>query len=175
MELGGIAVLAKLVCDHLTGAVDMVEAVVELVPELVVDKVVDPLVVAHVEGESDVLRLAVEGRRVGDAQPLHVLEAHDCQRRGHHKVHHVRPGRRLFKDVLVGDGQPHSLAGHQMLHDGREFHLPHRVLVVGGLADGDDPHLVAVLLQGGGKTAAADGGAVVGVVELVDDQYDLHA
>ena len=166
--------LAELVCDHVAGAVDVGEAVEEGVPELDVHKVVHPPAVAQVEGEGDVLRLAVEGRRMGDAQALHVLEAHDGQGGGHHEMHHVRPGRRLFEDVLVGNGQAHSLAGDEMLHDGEELHLPHGVFVVRGLAGGDDPDLVAVFFQGGGKAAGADGGSVVGVVELVDDQDDFH-
>ena len=174
MELGGVAVLAQLVCDHVAGAVDVGEPVEKAVPEPVVHKVVHPLAVAQMEGEGDVLRLAVEGRRVGDAQLLHVLQAHDAQGRGHHEVDHVRPGRRLFKDVLVGDRQPHPLAGEQMLHHREELQLPDGVLVVRWLAGGDDPHLVAVVLQGLGKPPGADGGAVVGVVKLVDDQNDLH-
>ena len=83
-------------------------------------------------------------------------------------------GRRLFKHMAVGDGQPHPLAGDEMLHHWKEPHLPHGVLVVRGLAGGDDPHLVAVVLQRLGKTPCADGGAVVRVVKLVDDQNDLH-
>ena len=47
----------------------------------------------------------------------------------------------------LGDGQPHPLAGDEMLHHWKEPHLPHGVLVVRGLAGGDDPHLVAVVLQ----------------------------
>ncbi len=96
------------------------------------------------------------------------------QGRRHHEMHHVRPGRRLFKHMAVGDGQPHPLAGDEMLHHWKEPHLPHGVLVVRGLAGGDDPHLVAVVLQRLGKTPCADGGAVVRVVKLVDDQNDLH-
>ena len=165
---------AQLVRNHVAGAVDVGEAVEERIPEPVVHKVVDPPAVAQVQGEGDVLRLAVEGRRVGDAQLLHMLQAHDAQGRGHHEVHHVRPGRRLFKDVLVGNGQPHALAGDEMLHHREKLHLPHGVFVVSGLAGGDDPHLVAAGLQGLGKAPRADGGAVVGVVKLVDDQNDLH-
>ena len=128
----------------------------------------------YTKGEGDVLRLAVEGRRVRDAQLFHMLQAHDAQGRRHHEMHHVRPGRRLFKHMAVGDGQPHPLAGDEMLHHWKEPHLPHGVLVVRGLAGGDDPHLVAVVLQRLGKTPCADGGAVVRVVKLVDDQNDLH-
>ena len=89
-------------------------------------------------------------------------------------MHHIRPGRRLLKHVLVGDGQPHALAGDEVLHHRRELHLPDRVFVVRVFSDGNDTDLVAVLLQSHGKPAGADGGAVVGVVKLVDDQYDLH-
>ena len=148
----------------------MGEAVEKRVPELGVDKVVHPFAVAQVEGKGDVFRLAVEGRRVRDAQALHVLEAHDGQGGGHHKMHHVRPGRRLLKDVLVGDGQAHPLTGNKVLHNGKELHLPHGVLVIRGLAGGDDPDLVSVFFQGGGKAAGADGSAVIGVVKLVNDQ-----
>ena len=174
VEPGGVAVLAELVRNHIAGAVDVGEPVEERIPEAVVYKVVDAPAVAHVQGEGDVLRLAVEGRRVRDAQLFHMLQAHDAQGRRHHEMHHVRPGRRLFKHMAVGDGQPHPLAGDEMLHHWKEPHLPHGVLVVRGLAGGDDPHLVAVVLQRLGKTPCADGGAVVRVVKLVDDQNDLH-
>ena len=174
VEPGGVAMLAELVRDHIAGAVDVGEPVEERIPEAVVYKVVDAPAVAHVQGEGDVLRLAVEGRRVRDAQLFHMLQAHDAQGRRHHEMHHVRPGRRLFKHMAVGDGQPHPLAGDEMLHHWKEPHLPHGVLVVRGLAGSDDPHLVAVVLQRLGKTPCADGGAVVRVVKLVDDQNDLH-
>ena len=174
MELRGIAVFPELVCNHVAGAVDVGETVEKGVPKLGVDKVVHPFAVAHVEGEGDVLRLAVEGRRVRDAQALHVLEAHDGQGGGHHEVDHVRPGRRLLEDVLVGNGQAHPLAGDEVLHNGEEPHLPDGVFVVRGLAGGDDPDLVPVFLQGRGEAPGADGGSVVGVVELVDDQDDFH-
>ena len=103
MELGGIAVAAKLVCDHVAGAVDMGEAVEKAVPETVVDKVVGPPAVAHVEGKGDVLRLAVESRRVRDSQLFHMLQAHDpAQGGGHHEVDHIRPGRRLSNTWRLG-------------------------------------------------------------------------
>ena len=174
VEPSGIAMLAQLLRDHAAGAVDVGESVEEGVPEAVIHKVVDPLAVAQVQGEGDVLRLAVEGRRVGDAQLLHMPQAHDPQGGGHHEVDHVRPGRRLLEHVPVGDGQPHPLAGEQVLHHREKAHLPHRVLVVRRLAGGDDPHLVAVVLERPGEPPGADGGAVVGVVKLVDDQNDLH-
>ena len=44
----------------------MGEAIVKAVPEAVVQKVIDPFAVAQVQREGDVLRLAMEGRRVGD-------------------------------------------------------------------------------------------------------------
>ena len=78
---------------------DVGEPVEERIPEAVVYKVVDAPAVAHVQGEGDVLRLAVEGRRVRDAQLFHMLQAHDAQGRRHHEMHHVRPGRRLFKHM----------------------------------------------------------------------------
>ena len=87
---------------------------------------------------------------------------------------HIRPGRRLFKHMAVGNGQTHPLAGDQMLHYREKPHLPHGVLIVGGLAGGNDPHLVAVVPEGLGKAAGADGSSVIGVVKLVNDQYDLH-
>ena len=174
VELGGVAVVPELVCDHVAGAVNVGEAVEEGVPELGVYEIVYPLAVAQVEGVGDVFRLAMEGRRVWNAQTFHVLEAHDGQGGRHHKVHHVRPGRRLFKDVPVGYRQAHPLAGDQVLHNGEELHLPDGVFIVRGLSRGDDPDLVPVFLQGGGKAAGADGGTIVGVVELVDDQDDFH-
>ena len=79
MEPGGVAVLAELVRDHIAGAVDVGEPVEERIPEAVVYKVVDAPAVAHVQGEGDVLRLAVEGRRVRDAQLFHMLQAHDAR------------------------------------------------------------------------------------------------
>ncbi len=174
VEPRGIAVLAELIGNHVAGAVDVGETVEKGVPKLGVDKVVHPFAVAHVEGEGDVLRLAVECRRVRDAQALHMLEAHDGQGGGHHEVDHVRPGRRLLENMLVGNGQAHPLAGDEVLHNGEEPHLPDGVFVVRGLAGGDDPDLVPVLLQGRGEAPGADGGSVVGVVELVDDQDDFH-
>ena len=169
MEPRGVAVFPELVCDHVAGAVDVGKAIEKCVPEFDVHEVVDPAAVAQMEGKGDVLRLAVEGRRMWDAQALHVLQAHDGQGGGHHKVDHIRPGRGLFEDVLIGNRQAHSLAGDQVLHDGEEAHLPDGVFVIRRLAGGDDPDLIAMLFQGGGKAAGADGGAVVGVVELVDD------
>ena len=73
------AVGAELVGDHVAGAVDVGEAVEKGIPEAVVDKVVGPPAVAHVEGKGDVLRLAVESRRVRDSQLFHMLQAHDPQ------------------------------------------------------------------------------------------------
>ena len=89
-------------------------------------------------------------------------------------MNHVRPGGRLFKHMLVGNGQAHTLAGNQVLHNGEKPHLPHRVFIIRRLSGGNDPHFVAVGLQGRGKAAGADGSAVIGVVKLVDDQHDLH-
>ena len=174
VQLSGIAMLAQLVRDHVAGAVDMGEAIVKAVPEAVVQKVVDPFAVAQVQREGDVLRLAVEGRRVGDPQLFHMLEAHHRQRGGHHKMHHVRPGRRLLKDMPVGNSQAHALAGDEMLHDGHKAHLADRILIGSRLSDGNDPHLVAMLLEGHGKPPGTDGGAVVCIVKLVDDQHDFH-
>ena len=59
MELGGVAVLAQLVRDHVAGTVDVGEPVEKAVPESVVHEVIDPLAVAQMEGEGDVLRLSL--------------------------------------------------------------------------------------------------------------------
>ena len=48
------------------------------------------------------------------------------------------------------------------------------VLVIRVFADGDDPHFIAMFLQRQGKPPGADGSAVIGVIELIDDQNDFH-
>ena len=94
----------------------MGEAVEERIPEPLVHKVVHPAAVAHIERKSDVLRLAVKGRRMGNPQLLHMLEAHDGQRRRHHEMHHVRPGRRLLEHMTVGNGQAHPPVSYTHLY-----------------------------------------------------------
>ena len=174
MQLGGVAVLAQLLGDHVAGAVDMGKAIVKAVPEPVVQKVIGPLAVAQVQRERDVFRLAVERGRMGNPQLFHMLEARHRQRGGHHEVHHIRPGRRLFKHMPVGNSQAHALAGDQVLHNGQKAHLPDCILIGPRLPNGDDPHLVSMLLERHGKPPGADCSAVIRIVKLVNDQHDFH-
>ena len=73
MELGGVPVLTELVRNHIAGTVDMCKAVEKGIPELSVHKVIHPPAVAHVQGKCDILRLAMEGRRMGNSDLLHML------------------------------------------------------------------------------------------------------
>ena len=124
MEPGGVAVLAELVRNHIAGAVDVGEAVEKAVPESVVHEVIDPLAVAQVEGEGDVLRLAVEGRRVGDAQLFHMLQAHDARGEGIMKWTTSAQAAAFSKTCLLGTASRIPVAGEQMLHHREELQLP---------------------------------------------------
>ena len=141
--------------------------------ESLVNRFVDAAGVPKPDGRGDVLRLDMEGRRMGNPKLDGDFFSFDREGEGHEKMHHLGPADGLFQRGFVGTGKAHALRLDQAVENGHpEF--PDGIFVLPVFPRADDPDLVAMPPQGVGETAGGYGGAVVIVVELIDNQQDFH-
>lgn len=172
-HFGVVAVGLQLPRDELAWAVDVAEAVVKFPVAPVVKKVVEPFAFSHADAVGDVFGLHVEGGHGGHAHLPGDFLPPAAKAEGQVEMHHVGVPEGLVIRLLVRLGEAEALLFDQglkhrnFMHRRADLPLSRFSPCQNGDAMASPPQLLGVAPGG-------DGGAVVAVVELVDDQHDVH-
>ena len=89
------------------------------------------------------------------------------------KMNDICAFKRVLQDGVVRFGKTHPLPFGHAGDDGN-ISFSYGILIFFGRTDRYDAHLMPPLTQRRRITLGGDGGAVVAIVKLVDDQNDAH-
>ena len=153
---------------------DMRKFIIKIISEPFIQKLIGLFIFPKMNRRCNVFRLHMECRCHRFAHFLCNPQSDTGKRKGHHKMHHVRPCNRLFQYAAVRFCKHHALTSDNRIRNRQKMDLRHRIFASRRLSRRCNPNLVAIRRQRLGKPTRTDRCSVISLIELVNYQQDFH-